>query len=112
MTFTERYRLEPATFSAELAGLAEDAARLEGASATRMFCGAGHDGMSLAERVPVSMILVPSVAGISHAPEEFSSTEACAIGARVLGRMLALLTKRRPSRRMDRALTPFRPRRC
>jgi hydantoinase/carbamoylase family amidase len=94
VTFTERYRLPPAAFSDELAGLAEEAARVEGASATRMSCGAGHDGMSLADRVPVSMILVPSVAGISHAPDEFSDPEACAIGARVLARMLMLLTGR------------------
>ena len=40
--------------------------------------------MSLAERVPVSMILVPSVAGISHAPEEFAKTEDIALGAAVL----------------------------
>jgi hydantoinase/carbamoylase family amidase len=96
VTITERYRLPPATFSAELAGVAQDAARLEGASATRMFCGAGHDGMSLADRVPVSMILIPSVAGISHAPEEFSEPAACAIGARVLARMLARVATAEP----------------
>jgi hydantoinase/carbamoylase family amidase len=91
VTCTERHRLEPADFDERLVGLVEEAAGLEAASATRLFCGAGHDGMSLAGQVPVAMILVPSVGGISHAPEEYSEPEACATGARVLARTLALL---------------------
>jgi allantoate deiminase len=94
----DRCRLAPATFSDDLAALMEQAAEREGASVTRMLCGAGHDGMSLAAHVPVSMVLIPSIRGISHSPEELSEPEACAIGARVLARALALLTAGRSSR--------------
>jgi len=38
----------------------------------------------------VAMVFVPSVAGASHAPEEFSTPEACANGAAVLLHLLLL----------------------
>lgn len=88
----ERHRLEPASFDERLAEVLEVAAATEHASVTRLFSGAGHDGMSLVGQVPVSMLFVPSVGGISHSPEEFTTPEACAVGARVLARALALLT--------------------
>jgi hydantoinase/carbamoylase family amidase len=88
----ERHRLEPADFDDRLVAVLEQAAGLEGASATRLFSGAGHDGMSLAAKVPVSMLFVPSVGGVSHSPDEYTEPEACAIGARVLARALGFLT--------------------
>lgn len=53
--------------------------------------GAGHDAMCIATLAPQGMIFVPSRAGISHAPEEFTEHEQCVAGARVLlGSLLAL----------------------
>jgi N-carbamoyl-L-amino-acid hydrolase len=46
--------------------------------------GAGHDAQDMAVITPTGMIFVPSVNGISHAPEEFSTPEAIAKGANVL----------------------------
>jgi N-carbamoyl-L-amino-acid hydrolase len=46
--------------------------------------GAGHDAMCIATLAPQGMIFVPSRAGISHAPEEFTEPEQCVAGARVL----------------------------
>ncbi len=46
--------------------------------------GAGHDAQDMAVLTPTGMIFVPSVNGISHAPEEFSTPEAIAKGATVL----------------------------
>lgn len=46
--------------------------------------GAGHDAQDMAVLTPTGMIFVPSVDGISHAPEEYSSPEAIAKGATVL----------------------------
>ena len=35
--------------------------------------GAGHDAQDMAVITPTGMIFVPSIDGISHSPEEFSS---------------------------------------
>ncbi len=62
----------------------EAAARERGYSARRMPSGAGHDAQAVARIAPIGMIFVPSVGGISHAPEEFTAPEALARGADVL----------------------------
>ena len=46
--------------------------------------GAGHDAMCFAMLAPQGMIFVPSRAGISHSPEEFTEHDHCVAGARVL----------------------------
>lgn len=50
--------------------------------------GAGHDSMILGRRFPAGMIFVPSRAGISHAPEEFTEAGDIATGTGVLVRAL------------------------
>ncbi len=37
--------------------------------------GAGHDAQVLAQHVPTGMLFVPSEAGVSHSPEEFTAPE-------------------------------------
>jgi N-carbamoyl-L-amino-acid hydrolase len=49
-----------------------------------MFSGAGHDAQILAKVAPTGMIFVPSVAGISHNPHEFTRWTDCINGANVL----------------------------
>lgn len=49
-----------------------------------MSSGAGHDSVYASRHCPTSMIFVPSVNGVSHNPEEYTSPEHCAIGAEVL----------------------------
>lgn len=56
--------------------------------------GAGHDAQEMARIVPMGMIFIPSVNGISHAPEEYSSPEAIAKGANVLLHTLLELDKK------------------
>jgi beta-ureidopropionase / N-carbamoyl-L-amino-acid hydrolase len=46
--------------------------------------GAGHDAQDMALIAPTGMIFVPSVKGISHSPEEFTSAQDMANGASVL----------------------------
>ena len=46
--------------------------------------GAGHDAQDMAVLTPTGMIFIPSVDGISHAPEEYSTPESIAKGATVL----------------------------
>jgi len=59
-------------------------ARRLGYSSKRMPSGAGHDAQAIASIMPMGMIFVPSVGGLSHSPEEFSDSEAVARGANVL----------------------------
>ncbi len=60
-------------------------------STLRMPSGAGHDAQSMAQLGPIGMIFVPSVKGISHAPEEFTASADIANGADVLLRTLLTL---------------------
>ena len=46
--------------------------------------GAGHDAQMMATLMPMGMIFVPSVGGISHSPKELTRWEDCANGANVL----------------------------
>ena len=50
----------------------------------RMPSGAGHDAQSMAELGPIGMIFVPSRAGISHSPDEYSAPADITRGANVL----------------------------
>ena len=55
-----------------------------GLRSMRLPSGAGHDAQNMARLGPMGMIFIPSVGGISHAPQEFSRWEDCANGANVL----------------------------
>ena len=88
---SETHRKQPTPLDPELQDVLAEAARAEGASFRRMPSGAGHDAMVLAKHVPAAMLFVPSRAGISHSPEEYTTPEQCALGARVLARAVARL---------------------
>lgn len=49
-----------------------------------MSSGAGHDSQELIYKVPVGMIFIPSVDGISHSPKEYSTEEQIKKGIEVL----------------------------
>lgn len=61
----------------------------------QLFSGAGHDAAFVARIAPMAMIFVPSQAGRSHCPEEFTSTAELATGARALGQTLLLLDEQK-----------------
>ena len=46
-----------------------------GAEVVELSSGAGHDAMVLAAHVPSAMLFVPSRAGVSHAPDEYTPPE-------------------------------------
>jgi hydantoinase/carbamoylase family amidase len=60
---------------------------------------AGHDAKVLARRLPVGMIFVPSIGGISHSPHEDTRPEHCALAAELL---------LHAARHVDAALAPGR----
>ncbi|MBD2099853.1 Zn-dependent hydrolase [Leptolyngbya sp. FACHB-261] len=53
--------------------------------------GAGHDAQEIGHFTDMGMIFVPSLAGISHAEDEYTSPEQCSQGASVLLQTLLLL---------------------
>ena len=56
--------------------------------------GAGHDAQHMAHLGPMGMIFVPSAAGRSHCPEEFTPTADIVNGVRVLSATLDRLDQR------------------
>jgi len=85
------HRKPPVALDEGLQDALVQAAEAEGASYRRMPSGAGHDAMVLAHHVPAAMLFVPSRAGISHSPDEYTPPEECALGARVLARAVRAL---------------------
>jgi hydantoinase/carbamoylase family amidase len=94
-------RLETETITrddpAACAPLVVDAARAAceqtGSEFIEMVSGAYHDAMILGAEVPIGMVFVPSMGGISHAPEEYTAPKEIDLGVAVLERTLATLTK-------------------
>ncbi len=64
--------------------IVEAAASDLGYTNVRMPSGAGHDAQSMAELGPIGMIFVPSRAGISHSPDEYTAPGDITRGANVL----------------------------
>lgn len=64
--------------------IVEASANALGYTNVRMPSGAGHDAQSMAELGPIGMIFVPSRAGISHSPDEYSAPGDITRGANVL----------------------------
>ncbi|WP_420566355.1 Zn-dependent hydrolase [Thalassobaculum sp.] len=60
-----------------------------GAPYRTMPSGAGHDAQTFARHVPAGLIFVPSVGGISHAPNEHSDWDSIHPGATLLARAVA-----------------------
>lgn len=59
----------------------------------RMISGAYHDAMIMGRRVPVGMIFVPSRAGVSHHPDEYTAPEQLDRGVQVLAGTLERLAR-------------------
>ena len=76
------------SFDPALVRVIETAAGATGVNWMRMVSGAFHDAMFLADCCPTAMIFVPSRAGVSHHPDEFSSPADVMAGTRVLTRTL------------------------
>jgi len=64
-----------------------------GFSTKFMQSGAGHDSQHIASIAPAAMIFIPSVGGISHSPNEFSTATDMANGANVLLQTILKLDK-------------------
>lgn len=65
-----------------------------GLSYKSMPSGAGHDAQEMSTITPSGMIFIPSVGGISHSPNEFSTAADMANGANVLLHTILALDKK------------------
>jgi N-carbamoyl-L-amino-acid hydrolase len=61
-----------------------ESAQSSGRKYRLMPSGAGHDAQNFADICPTGMIFIPSVAGVSHSPKEFSHWQDCVNGANLL----------------------------
>ena len=75
-----------------MAAVIERAAGAAGIKSRRLSSGAVHDAQNLARQVKAGMLFVPSVAGISHAPLEWTHWEDVEHGAKVLTETLKILS--------------------
>jgi hydantoinase/carbamoylase family amidase len=64
------WRIDPIAFDAELVALAGRACELVTGRAYELPSGALHDAASMAPHLPTAMVFSPSIAGVSHSPEE------------------------------------------
>src|SRR5690606_11701756 len=76
--------LAPKPCSTKITQLIEDQVQQRGFSYTRMPSGAGHDTQFLAEVTEAGLIFIPSVNGVSHAPDEWSHWHDVEAGTNVL----------------------------
>lgn len=75
---------KPALTDKKLQQTINASAKALGFTTKFMQSGAGHDSQHMANIAPSAMIFIPSVAGISHSPKEFSTPTDMANGANVL----------------------------
>jgi N-carbamoyl-L-amino-acid hydrolase len=97
ITFSEiDVALAPAPTDERLRKVIEAAAASLGLSHRRLPSGAGHDAQDMAHVAPMAMIFVPSEAGISHAPQEYTAPADIANGVDVLLRTLLAIDRGSP----------------
>lgn len=76
--------LEPQACSERLTQIIENKAKQRKLSCLKMPSGAGHDTQFLAQITEAGLIFIPSVNGISHAPDEWSHWHDVEAGTNVL----------------------------
>ncbi|WP_168123159.1 Zn-dependent hydrolase [Paenibacillus sp. HB172176] len=84
----EWFREKPARMDAGLRRQMAEICEAWGISHRRMISGAGHDAQMLQRLCKTALLFVPSRHGISHSPEEFTSSRELAVGVLVLAQLL------------------------
>jgi N-carbamoyl-L-amino-acid hydrolase len=84
ITWRQLARTEPVVFDEGVIEAITAAAGNLGLPVRRMTSGAGHDAQMMARVCPTAMIFVPSRAGVSHNPQEYTAPSDLDIGATVL----------------------------
>lgn len=84
----------PAPTDPRIRAMIKEAAESLGYSTKLMPSGAGHDTQDMTAIAPSGMIFVPSRGGISHSPNEFTSSQDMARGANVLVEAILSIDRR------------------
>jgi beta-ureidopropionase / N-carbamoyl-L-amino-acid hydrolase len=71
-------------FSTEIVSEIKLAADKLGCSSMKLISGAGHDAKFMNQMAPTGMIFIPSIGGVSHCEEEFSTDDDLEKGVQVL----------------------------
>ncbi|MCT4368894.1 Zn-dependent hydrolase [Yangia mangrovi] len=82
--FTQISNVAPAACAPALREMIAVSAAERQMASRELASGAGHDAVFLSQIAPAAMIFVPSKGGLSHCPEEWTSPEEMAAGARCL----------------------------
>lgn len=84
-------RLDPQACHPDIVALLQELADARNVPALLLSSGAGHDTQFMARMAPAGMIFVPSIDGISHAPEEATGWPDIEAGANLLLHAVARL---------------------
>jgi ureidoglycolate amidohydrolase len=87
----ELVRDEPASCAPFVVQAAQEACAELGLAHREMISGAYHDALIVSREIPVGMLFVPSVGGVSHHPDEFTEAADVDRGVAALGAVLARL---------------------
>lgn len=93
LSFEEIVRDVPAPCATVVVDAVQAACDELGVRSRRMHSGAYHDAMVLARIVPIGMVFVPSVGGVSHHPDEYTAPEDLDRGVAVLAGTLRRLSR-------------------
>ena len=91
-------REHPVTATDWVADAIGEAARSRGVEPMSIPSGAGHDASHMARLGPMGMVFVPSRAGRSHCPEEWTDLEDIGLGIAVLAEAIVLCDQREEER--------------
>jgi N-carbamoyl-L-amino-acid hydrolase len=86
------FAVDPVAMDPRIVQAFDNAARAVAPGRSRLMpSGALHDASNVAARLPVGMLFVPSIGGISHNPREDTARDHLAAGLRALARGVSLL---------------------
>jgi N-carbamoyl-L-amino-acid hydrolase len=95
LTLTRGMSFDPTPMNGAFVTALDAAARRVAPGRSRVMpSGALHDATNLADLMPVGMLFVPSIGGISHNPREDTKREHLAIGLRALAEAASALAPR------------------
>lgn len=84
IVMTQTLQVEPTLAAAQIQDAIAAVCQQLGLSYCYLPSRAGHDAQEIGRFADMGMIFVPSLAGVSHAEEEYTSPEQCTLGANVL----------------------------
>ena len=87
----QRQTAPPTPSDARIVAALDEAARAVGEPYVRMPSGAAHDSMAVADRVPIAMVFVPCLDGVSHSPAEVAYPADGALAAEIILNAIAAL---------------------